>query len=251
MSKEERRAEAARDKNVPINISQEVWNLCNAVIRFREHVHFPGAVYGDSGRERASSGVRTGKRHGGGVNADEFMMREEDGTFNHTLPRCRTEQRVDWEKIRARRAAMGEVYVEGVEPNEEEEIRWDEEHKRDSLSTGQRKKVAQEVGFDRLVFALEATSAQTMEQNKDHLRFEKERHIEAMKVARERLQLEVRNADRYDSYKQKELEHKKKELEVKERELVLAEATVVSNNQTIQTLTRVLAALAVPNMPDA
>lgn len=248
MIKEERRTEAARDKNVPINFSQEVWKLFDEVIGSQEHVHYPGALSGDSGRERADPVGKLGKQYAGVSDVEEFTMRDEDGTFNHTLPRCRAEQGWDWDRIKERRERLGEEYDGWVEPDEEEELKKrNEERKRDGFSSGQRKKLAGPDSIDRLVFALEQTSTQTLEQSKDQLKFERERHEEAMKLTRERLQLETCTADRGETYKQKELDHKKKELGIKERELVLAEATVTSNAKTMATLTQVLAALAVPH----
>lgn len=66
MSKDDRRAEAARDKNVPINFSLEVSQLCDAIIGSQEHVHFPGALSGDSGKARADVTGKSAKRHWGG-----------------------------------------------------------------------------------------------------------------------------------------------------------------------------------------
>lgn len=172
--------------------------------------------------------------------------------FDHTLPRCWAEQGMDWQRIKKRRTAMEEHYNNNIEPDEEEEIKKrDDEQKRDSLSSGQRKKVAGPDNMERLIWTLEATSTQTLEQSRDFLKFEKERHDEAMKLGRERLDLEARSASNNDTFKQTQLDQKQKELEIKERELALAQQSVTSNAQTMHTLTRVLAALAVPNTADA
>lgn len=82
MDREEKKIEAAKNKNVPLSFNAEVWELCKEVIGSQESTHFPGAMSGESGRARAAIGAGTGKRPAGAFNAGDYMQLDEDGKYN-------------------------------------------------------------------------------------------------------------------------------------------------------------------------
>lgn len=227
--------EAGKDKNLPMTFNLDVWQLCDEVIGTQEHVKFAGAMSGDTGRAHATVGLKDGKRQS---NAQEFMQLSPDGDYDWRLPRCRAERGMDPEEIFQRRASLGERHISGVEPDEETKMKKrDEEHWKEGLSTGQQRKKVGDIGFDRLVDALHETTAQTLEHGALQLTFKKERHCDAMKLARDRLQQEARQLEN------QAIQQQQKQA-IEEKRLPLEKEAIASSNFTMQTLSQVLAALA-------
>lgn len=145
------------------------------------------------------------------------------------LPRCRAEQGMDVRDILARRTRLGECgdYLEGSQPDEEHEMKKrDDEHRREGLSTCHRKKLGQPERYDRLVETLEQTPVRTVEQSDLQLKFERERHGNAMKLAQGRLRLETRQQD------------------MEMMRLANEKETLAQNGQAMQTLAQVLSMMA-------
>lgn len=158
------------------------------------------------------------------------MQVESDGEYNYMLPRCRAEQGMIWEDIEERRRGLGEEYSPFFPADDKNEKRKrDEEHKREGLSTGQRRKIAGDVGYDRLVDALQDSTARNLEQSAKQLSFEQERNGDAMQLARDHLLLDKRELDSRDRDAQKKIE-------LDERRLALEAAAMNSFSQVLVAL---------------
>lgn len=226
MDKAERRIGAGKDKNLPLTFSHDVWLLCDNVIGKLENVKYPAAVSGDTGCAQASVGAKTAKRYSGRGDFQEFMQVESDGVYNYMLPRCRAEQGMIWEDIEETRRGLGEEYSPFYPPDAEER---DEEHRREGLRTGQRKRGGGEAGYERLVEALQDSTARNLEQSAKQLSFEQERHGDAMQLARDSLLLQSQHLDSKDKNEQKKIEQE-------ERRLALESAAMSTFSEELQAL---------------
>lgn len=142
------------------------------------------------------------------------------------------------DEIMERRYDMGERQPGGgLEPNEEnEKAKRDEEHRKEGLSTGQRKKVG-DPGYTLLVNALQDTTDRTLEHSVLQLTFEKTRHGDAMALARERLDMEKSQQDSFVTQQQKKID-------IEEKRIVMEERQINLSITAMQTFSQVLAALA-------
>lgn len=152
------------------------------------------------------------------------MQFGEDGVYDYRLPRCAAEKGLTWEEIMERRwESFEEAYPsDGTEVNIEREMqKRDDEHRRESLSTGHCTRgstTGAEGAFNRLVFAFSESTDKTVAQSEKKLALHKETHEQRLALDERRVALESERLKQGEAAENNNEQHRSRMLEVQREE---------------------------------